>query len=191
MMVGLYLSKSRIRRDLLALFFTNPSRRYYLRQIQRMLGYSAGSIRRELLRFQRDGLLETQREGNLLYYALDSHHPLFPELKSIVSKTIGVEKAIRKALSTLPGMSAAFIYGSFASGHEKPGSDIDLMIIGDPKSVAVHERIGRLERTFGREINVTIYSEREYRWKRKSHRGFIMDLLKRPRIMVAGEEDAL
>ncbi|MCX5727181.1 MAG: nucleotidyltransferase domain-containing protein [Candidatus Saganbacteria bacterium] len=122
---------------------------------------------------------------------MNNHHPLFPELKSIVSKTIGVEGAIRNALSTLPDISAAFIYGSFAAGREKPGSDIDLMIIGDPDGAAVHEQIGRLERALKREINVTMYSKKEYRQKKKLRRGFIMDLLKRPRIMVAGEGDAL
>ncbi|MEI6634686.1 MAG: nucleotidyltransferase domain-containing protein [Chlamydiota bacterium] len=156
-----------------------------------MLGYSAGSIRRELLRFQREGLFQTRREGNLLYYELNCTHHLFPELKSIVSKTIGVEGAIRKALQALPGVSAAFIYGSFASGGENSGSDIDLMIIGDPDGPEVHARMGSLERALRREINVTIYSEQEYRQKKRSHRGFITDLLNKPRILVAGGEDAL
>jgi hypothetical protein len=40
----LYIAKSKIRQALLALFFTNPSKKYYLRESQRILGYSAGSI---------------------------------------------------------------------------------------------------------------------------------------------------
>ena len=56
MLEALYITKSKIRQALLALFFTNPSQKYYLRELQRMLGYSAGSIRRELLKFQKDNL---------------------------------------------------------------------------------------------------------------------------------------
>ena len=109
MLDSLYISKSKIRRDLLALFFTNPSKRYYLRELQRMLGYSAGSIRRELLKFQKDNLFETNRTGNLLYYSLNTKHPLFNELKNIVFKTIGVEGLLKKMLSPIKKIDIAFI----------------------------------------------------------------------------------
>jgi len=115
MLESLYIAKSRIRQDLLTLFFTNPSKKYYLRELERMLGYSAGSIRRELLRFRKDDLFNTQRVGNLLYYSLDNKHPLFKELKSIVSKTVGVEGSLRKTLSSVKDIKIAFIYGSFAT----------------------------------------------------------------------------
>ena len=67
----------------------------------------------------------------------------------------------------------------------------NVMIIGDPDGPEVHARMGSLERALRREINVTIYSEQEYRQKKRSHRGFITDLLNKPRILVAGGEDAL
>jgi 2-polyprenyl-3-methyl-5-hydroxy-6-metoxy-1,4-benzoquinol methylase len=63
MLETLYITKSKIRRDLLALFFTNPLQKYYLRELERLTGHSAGSIRRELLKFQKDGLFLTQKVG--------------------------------------------------------------------------------------------------------------------------------
>jgi predicted nucleotidyltransferase len=191
MMESLYISKSRIRRDLLALFFTNPSKKYYLREIQRILGYSAGSIRRELLKFQRDNLFNTQREGNLLYYALNMEHPLFKELKAIVAKTVGIEGSLRNALSSVERIKIAFIYGSFAAKREKGASDIDLMIIGDPDTSQLNEKIAALEKRLRREINPTIYALAEYKAKKKAKSGFIMELLKSPKIMLIGKEDDL
>ncbi len=119
MLESFYISKSRIRQDLLALFFTNPRARYYLREMQRILGYSAGSIRRELLKFKNDGFLFNEKVGNLLYYKINSEHPLFNELKAIVSKTIGIEGNIRKKISSIKSINYAFIYGSFAANREK------------------------------------------------------------------------
>jgi len=191
MMESLYIAKSKIRQDLLALFFTNPSKKYYLREIQRILGYSAGSIRRELLKFQRDNLFNTQREGNLLYYALNMEHPLFKELKAIVAKTVGIEGSLRNALSSVEKIRIAFIYGSFAGKREKGTSDIDLMIIGNPDTSQLNEKIAALEKRLKREINPTIYSLPEYKAKKKAKSGFIMDLLKNPKIMVVGKEDDL
>jgi predicted nucleotidyltransferase len=191
MMESLYIARSKIRQDLLALFFTNPSKKYYLREIQRILGYSAGSIRRELLKFQRDNLFNIQREGNLVYYALNTEHPLFKELKAIVAKTVGIEGSLRNALASVEKIKMAFIYGSFGAKREKDTSDIDLMIIGNPDTSQLNEKIATLEKKLRREINPTIYALAEYKAKKKAKSGFIMDLLKNPKIMVIGKEDDL
>lgn len=191
MLESLYISKSKIRQELFALFFTNPQKRYYLREMERILGCSAGSIRRELLKFQKDGLFNTDKVGNLLYYSLNTKHPLFKELKAIVSKTVGVEASLRKELSAVPNIETAFIYGSFAANKEKSASDIDLMVIGDPKSSILNEKLSALERRLKREINPTVYSMREYKEKKRARGGFIMDLLRNPKIMILGKADDL
>lgn len=191
MLEALYITKSKIRQALLALFFTNPSQKYYLRELQRMLGYSAGSIRRELLKFQKDDLFNTQKTANLLYYSLNTNHPLFEELKSIVSKTVGVEGSLRKELLAIKQIKLSFIYGSFASKRHKAASDIDLMIIGNPDTTELNEKIGRLEKKLKREINTTLYAWEEYHAKKIAESGFILDLLKNPKIMIIGNEDEL
>ena len=191
MLESLYIAKSKIRQNLLTLFFTNPSKKYYLRELERMLGYSAGSIRRELLRFQKDNLFNTQRVGNLLYYSLNIKHPLYKELKSIVSKTVGVEGSLRKILSSISDIKIAFIYGSFAMKHEKATSDIDLMIIGNPDTSLLNEKIAELEKKLKREINPIIYSLDEYRARKEAKSGFIMELLRKPKIMLIGKKNDL
>lgn len=191
MLGSLYVTKSKIRQDILALFFTNPSQRYYLRELQRLLGHSAGSMRRELLKFQEDNLFNTHKVGNLLYYSINTAHPLFKELKSIISKTIGVEASLRNTLSSIPKIKIAFVYGSFAARKEKSASDIDLMIIGNPETSTLNEKISHLEKRLRREISPTIYSLPEYKAKKKSGSGFIADLLRNPKIMLIGKEDDL
>jgi len=191
MLEALYVTKSKIRQGLLALFFTNPSEKYYLRELQRLLGYSAGNIRRELLKFQKDNLFYTEKIGNLLYYSLNAEHPLFDDLKNIVSKTVGVEGSLRNILSSIEKIKTAFIYGSFASKRQKAASDIDLIIIGNPDISNLNEKIAGLEKRLKREINTTIYSWEEYKAKKDSEAGFILDLLKNPKIMLIGKEDDL
>ena len=67
MLEGLYITKSRVGQDILTLFFANPTKKYYLRELERLLAYSAGNIRRELLKFMKDDLFLTERYANLLY----------------------------------------------------------------------------------------------------------------------------
>ena len=191
MLESLYVTKSKIRQDLLTLFFTNPSQRYYLRELERVLGHSAGNIRRELLRFQEDNLFSTQKTGNIVLYSLNTNHPLFKELKSIVSKTVGVEGSLKKAVSSIKKIKIAFIYGSYAAKRERATSDIDLMVIGDPDTSRLNEKIIELEKRLKREINPTIYSWKEYIAKKRAESGFILDLLENPKIMLIGREDDL
>jgi predicted nucleotidyltransferase len=191
MIEALNFTKSKVRQGLLALYFTNVGQKYYLRELERLLGYSVGNIRRELLRLQKDHLFNAQRTGNLLFYSLNQGHPLFEELKSIVSKTIGVEASLRAALTSIENITAAFIFGSFASRSEKETSDIDVMIIGKPEMSALNGQIRELEHKLKREINLSVYTWREYQAKKKANTGFIHDVLKNSKLMLIGREDDL
>jgi len=165
MLEALYVTKSKIRQGLFALFFTNPSKK--------------------------DNLFHTEKIGNLLYYSLNAGHPLFDDLKNIISKTVGVEGSLRNILSSIEQIKVAFVYGSFASKLQKATSDIDLMVIGNPDISNLNEKIAILEKRLKRDINITIYSWEEYKPKKESHSGFILDLLKNPKIMLIGKEDDL
>jgi predicted nucleotidyltransferase len=191
MIESLYIARSKIRQDLLALFFTNITKKYYLREIQRMLGYSAGSIRRELLKFQKDKMFTTQHEGNLLYYSLNIRHPLFKELKSIVAKTVGIQGSLTRALVNIKHIETAFIYGSFAAKRETGTSDMDVMIIGTPDMSQVYEKIAESEKRLNREINITVYSPAEYGIRKNARREFIQELARKPKIMLIGDESDL
>lgn len=191
MIPSLYISKSKIREGLLVLFFTNPQKKYYLRELERLLGFSAGSIRRELLKFANDNLFKTEKTGNLLYYSLNRNHPLFDELKSIVSKTAGVEYSLRSELSKIRNIKFALIFGSFASKKESGKSDIDIMIIGEPDITKLNNKISFLENKLKREINPVMYSFEEYRLKKRENSQFILDILKKPKILLIGEESDL
>jgi hypothetical protein len=65
------------------------------------------------------------------------------------------------------------------------------MIIGNPDTSLLNEKIAELEKRLKREINPTIYSLEEYRSKKKAKSGFITELLKDPKIMMLGKEDDL
>lgn len=65
------------------------------------------------------------------------------------------------------------------------------MIIGNPNTSNLNEKIAELENKLKREINPSIYSLQEYKSKQRLKSGFILDLLKNPKIMLIGEENDL
>ena len=185
------ITRSKLRRELLRLYFANSDKEFYLRELERLLGFSVANIRRELLKLEKSGLFKSRRAGNLLYYSLNKNYPLFGELKSMVFKTIGIEGSLRKLMSTTMGVEVALIYGSFAAGEETGASDVDLLIIGTPDDEKLMVQIDELENQLKREINYTLYLRTEYDNRKKGGDTFIQNILARPKILLKGTENEL
>jgi len=179
----LNLNKSKIRRDILFLFFLEKKNSYYIRELERILGFSAGNIRRELIALKEEGIIDFVKKGNQSHYYLNKKSPIFNEIKSIISKTIGLEFKIKKCLEPITGIKEAFIFGSFAKKKEHSLSDIDLMIIGSINEDVLISRISKAEELLGREINYHLISENEWENK-KTKDSFIKSVLSSPIIKI-------
>jgi len=185
------VTKSKLREDLLALYFTNPDKKYYLRELERILNFSVGNIRRELIKLESTGLFLSESKGNLLYYYLNQSYPLFKELKSIIFKTSGVPRMLHNVLEKFDDIDQAFIYGSFAKREEREDSDIDLLIIGKIDEDKLIEEVGKLERKLQREINYAIYEKEDFKKKKEEGNSFILDISKEKKIFLIGDENGL
>ena len=89
---GLISSKTRIK--LLTRFFFNPKTRSYLRQLSKEFGVSTNAVREELNQLTRTDLLKSERNGRQVYYMANTEHSLFPELRSMVGKVMGIDQFI-------------------------------------------------------------------------------------------------
>jgi len=177
------LTKSKTREKILQLFFSDPSKKYYLRELERILGISVGNIRRELLSLEKAGLFKREKAGNQVYYFLNKDSALFEDFKNIVFKTIGIQGRLKEELKRIKGINRAFIFGSFAKNKENSSSDIDLMIIGEVDEDFLISRISKLENLFKREINYHLIDEEE--WKEKSKKdSFIKAVISGPKIEI-------
>ncbi|MDP3740978.1 MAG: nucleotidyltransferase domain-containing protein, partial [bacterium] len=133
------------------------------------------------------GLLLASERGSHKYYKLNKNFPTFTELKSIINKTIGAVEILRKALADIPGTKLALLYGSFPQGQEDAESDIDVFVVSDKKPDVFYTLFPALEKKLGREINFTIYSEKEYLRKRKAGDPFLADILTHKYEILSGQ----
>ncbi len=106
------LIKSKNRIKLLTLFFINPEERYYYNEIFRRLNISHAILQRELKGLVEIGLILNKKEANISYYWVNKDFPIYPELKGIIFKTVGLADFIRESLEKIGNIDAAFIYGS-------------------------------------------------------------------------------
>jgi predicted nucleotidyltransferase len=185
------LFKSKARTALFQLYFTNPESSYYLRELERMFDIPVSILRKELMRLEGEGVFLSEKKGNLLYYRLNKDFPLFEELTNIVRKTIGIEGLLKDAINDIKGIEAAFIYGSFAKGKEITASDVDLCVIGRINEDQLIAKINAIEKSIKREINYTLFTQEEFKKKKKNKDAFILDLIDNKKIMLKGKEDVL
>ena len=183
---------SRTLKAVLGILFSDPEKSYHLRDIVRRSGLGQGQVQRDLKRLTEAGVLTRAVKGRMTSYQPNPACPVFPELKGLVVKTIGVVHGLRSALEPLSkDVRVAFIYGSFARGTENSGSDVDLMIIGKVTLRRVVGALQGVQEAVGREINPTVYSPEEYRRKLTVKHHFLTALRKEPKIFLIGDEDEL
>lgn len=183
--------RSKVRKALFRLYFSNPESEYYLRDLERILAIPVSIIRKELMRLEEDGIFMSEKKGNLSYFHLNKSYPLFDELKSIVFKTIGIKGLLKGILEKIKGVEVAFIYGSFAKNEENAKSDIDLFVMGKIDEHELVREIGKLEKVLKREINHSLYSKKDLEKKKREKNSFILDLIENPKIFIVGSKNDL
>ena len=177
---------------ILAVVLLRPEREWYRSELAREVGVSASSLQRPLAVLAASGILRVRQDGNRVYYQADTRNPVFPELRGLLAKTSGLVDVLREALESVrPKVKLAFIYGSVASGEESSSIDVDLLVVGDlglaDLALPLRKAAGRL----GREVNATVYSEREFAEKRHAKSRFLHAVLDKPKLFVVGREDDL
>ncbi|KXJ31379.1 nucleotidyltransferase domain-containing protein [Pseudomonas sp. HUK17] len=180
------------RRKVLALLLLHPESSYHQREIARLTETQSGTLSRELVKLVAAGLAVKTRVGNQQHYRANRECPIFEELASILRKTSGLTDILAEALSPIADrISAAFVFGSMASGKASAGSDIDLMILGTVTFREVVTSLYPCQETLGREINPKVYPREE--WQRLLAEGgaFITDLLEKPKVFVIGDASYL
>ena len=176
---SLYFGRSKLRGDLLTLFFLNRDASFYLRELERKLKASPGALARELKALSGEGLFLRQARGREIFYRLNGEHPLFNEIKGIVEKTTGIPKRLSESLGRRKEIREAYLYGSVVTGEMDAGSDIDLLLVGK-ETEGVRRLLSGLEGKFSRSINAATYSPEEFDRKRKDKSEFLYGVMKSP-----------
>ena len=106
-LLAVFSSSARV--AVIRVFMLDPLRAYYQRQIEMATGLPIRAVQRELDRFTSIGLLYRRVEGNRTYYQVDIQFPLFPELRSMMTKSASPEVRLRGAFAMDDTVRLAFL----------------------------------------------------------------------------------
>ncbi|MGH9510435.1 MAG: nucleotidyltransferase domain-containing protein, partial [Terriglobales bacterium] len=82
-------------------------------------------------------------------------------------------------------------YGSYAEGTLRPGSDVDLFVVGKTSFGDVVSHLVGAQATLGREINPSVYSPAEFASKLAGGQHFVRAVAEGSKIFLIGDEREL
>lgn len=182
---------SRVRVKLFDLFFSSPTELFYVRQLVRESGEEINAVRRELDRLTKAGVLKSEGRGNRLYFSLNKQYLFHAELMRLVAKTSGLGAAIIKNQQQLGKVKFAFLSGRFARRMPYRQDAVDLLVVGEIVMPQLATIVSQEQAKAKREINYSVMSEEEFKFRKSRRDPFILDVLKGSRIMLIGDEEEL
>ncbi len=171
---------SKTTKKLLSYFFLHEDESLYFNEVVRRLDEDRRNLSKKMKEFEAMGILSVESKGNLKIYSMNKKFPLYEEYKKIVLSTAGIENEIKEALLKVKGVREAFIFGSYAKNTMDSLSDIDVMVIGEHKTIDLHKALSRVQKKIDREINITSMGQNEFRAKRNDP--FISKVIKSKKI---------
>jgi len=147
--------------EILALLLGDPDLELSLTEIAGRLGVPHPSVYREIQRAEQAGLVTSRKIGNTRLVRANTASPYYGGLAEVLTRAFGVPAVLAEVLHSVGGITAAYIYGSWAARHEgqagqRPVGDIDVLILGDPDRDQLYAALSTAEQRLARPVQATI-----------------------------------
>lgn len=170
-------------------FAVHPEDASHGREIQRRTRLTPRSLQTELARLESLGVVRRRLDGRRVRYELVEENPRWRALRSLVRELADPVEVVRNALADIPGIDAAFVFGSFARGDTREDSDVDVFIIdgGIPERQRARRTIDA-EILLGREVSVVQMTRDEIASRIEAGSSFIRDVFQGAKVWLVGSE---
>lgn len=174
MVEQLFGSKTRVK--LLQLFYSNPNRSFYVREITRKIDEQINSVRRELANLLSIGIIKSDTNNNRLYYEVNQEYEYYQPLGAIfgggvmTASTAPAADSQAADIKSLGNVELAIFTGQFTRDDT---SGIDLLIVGDINQTKLTKYITDLEAQEGKELRFTVMPPQEFKYRQQVNDRFL------------------
>ena len=175
MVEQLFGSKTRVK--LLGLFYTNPNRSFYVREITRKIDEQINSVRRELANLLSIGIISSNTDNNRLYYEVNQEYEYYKPLGAIfggrAARTSKKKQALDEDIEVtdqatdirkLGNVELAIYTGQFTR-DDNPG--IDILLVGDLNATKLEKFMTELEKDEGKELRYTVLTSKDFAYRQQ------------------------
>jgi len=168
MVEQLFGSKTRVK--LLQLFYSNPNRAFYVREITRKIDEQINSVRRELANLLSIGIISSDTTNNRLYYEVNQQYEYYKPLGAIFGDSKpATEEAPTVAteahdIKSVGNVELAFYTGQFTRDES---SGVDLLVVGDVNQTKLGKYVSDLEAKEGKELRYVVMTPDEFKYRQQ------------------------
>lgn len=189
MIEQLFGSKTRVK--LLQLFYTNPNRPYFVREITRKIDEQINSVRRELANLQSIGIITSENTNNKLYYEVNQKYEFYPPLLAIFGEDGAVKPADTPEedtglLKALGRVDIALYTGQFTRDDR---SGVDFLVVGDINQTQLTKYVAELEKKEGKELRYVVMTMKEFRYRKQLNDRFLGDVFASKKQVIVDKEN--
>jgi len=152
------LLRSNTQGDLLAYLLLQPERESTLSQIAHRIEAQLTTVHREVDRLVNSGLLTDRRIGSARLVRANEADRLYAPTRSLIEATYGPKVVLENLLAQIPGIDAAFIFGSWAARYSGEGgaspNDLDVILIGSINRREAFRIAEQAENDLHMEVNI-------------------------------------
>jgi hypothetical protein len=176
MVEQLFGSKTRVK--LLQLFYSNPNRSFYVREITRKIDEQINSVRRELANLLSIGIISSDNTNNRLYYEVNQEYEYYQPLSAIfghgvTAPTVTTAAGEAHDIKSIGNVELAIYTGQFTRDET---AGVDMVIVGDVNPTKLSKFVAELEAKEGKELRYTTMSTDEYNYRRQINDRFMFNL---------------
>lgn len=196
MIEQLFGSKTRVK--LLNLFYSNPNRAFYVREITRKIDEQINSVRRELANLLNIGIIKSENTNNRVYYEVNQEYEYFRPLQEIFgqnSATINKKDNINQedqplldSLKMIGNIKLAVLTGQFTRDSSV---DIDFLIVGNVNHNALDKFINELEKVENKTIRYSVMSLEEFNYRKTVHDRFVVSVVNSKKQIIIDQDGIL
>lgn len=144
---------------IIEIFLEDSEKEFYVRELARKLGKSPTTLSKYLKKFEKQGILKSEKKFNHLLFKTNSEKEEFKQLKINYNLRKIKESGLVDFLqSELNEPKAIVLFGSFSRGENIKKSDIDLLIITPLKKDINTEKF---ESKLGHKIQLFLFSDKD------------------------------
>lgn len=180
---------SEVRVNILKLLLLNPKRSYHVRAIVRHVGAEINAVRRELENLCEIELVSKRQSSNRIFHQINTNHPFYSDLLSLVAKEDGIGASIVKKAKFIGDMDYAVLSLAFLRGRKSTALDVDLFIVGNVDVKVLEGIVKEDEEKMGREINYSVMGMEEFMNRKRTNDPFIYRVLTQSRTMLIGDDE--
>ncbi len=151
------------------MFYSNPNRSFYVREITRKIDEQINSVRRELANLLNVGIISSETNNNRLYYEVSQKYEYYKPLQQIFGgvtahdePTATEPSEAQQTIKALGNVDLIMFTGQFTRDER---SGIDILIIGDVNQTQVNKYVAELEKSEDKEFRYVTMTPEEYRYR--------------------------